>query len=222
MPAHKKKTPELYCQECKKKLERKRLPNGDLEYFFHFTRRKFCDAICFAKNLSSRPRSPVVGWSQAHLRARKLVALGPCARCKKPEARDVHHRDGNHLNNSRENLERICRSCHNREHRQRGSCVICGKPQKGLGYCDKHYQRFKKWGDPLAVKDNQFSGIRKDGDPKAMKMCAVLGCSAKYHANGYCTKHTQQARRGTLGVEQLSKSEAAKIGWEKRRLQSED
>lgn len=163
MPAHKKPTPELYCQECGKKLERKRLPNGDLEYLIHFNRRKFCGRLCMGKNFDRR-HSPDVGWSTAHYHARKVKAKGPCNRCGKPSAKDVHHKDGNHLNNSTENLERICRSCHNLEHSTRGSCKICGKPQKGLGYCDKHYQRFKKWGDPLKVKDNQHTPIRLSED----------------------------------------------------------
>ena len=217
MPAHKKPTPERFCEHCGKQLERKRLPNGDLEYLVHFNRRKFCDRHCMASAFDQR-HSPEVGWSTAHYHARKMVPAGCCNRCGKPDASDVHHKDGNHLNNLLENLERICRSCHVREHKQRGSCAICGLPQKGLGYCNKHYLRFKKWGDPLAIKDNQFSEVRKDGEQKHQKPCQVRGCNAKYHANGYCTKHAQQAKRGTLGKEQLNKSEAAKAGWEKRRL----
>lgn len=219
MPAHKKPTPVRHCEQCGKQLERKRLPNGDLEYLIHFNSRKYCDRSCMAKAFDSR-HSVEVGWSAAHSVARSLVPKGPCNRCGKPQARDVHHKDGNHLNNSLENLERICRSCHNREHKQKGSCVICGKPMKGLGYCEKHYQRFKKWGDPLAVKDNQFSEVRQDGESKYQKTCQAQGCNAKHHANGYCTKHAQQARRGTIGMAQLSKSEAARVGWEKRRLLS--
>ena len=154
-----KPTPERYCAECGKKLERKRLPNGDLEYLVHFNRRKYCDRHCMASAFDLR-HSPEIGWSTAHYHARKEILPGSCNRCGKPNARDVHHRDGNHLNNSPENLERICRSCHSREHKPKGLCVICGEPQKGLGYCEKHYQRFKKWGDPHAVKDNQFAPCR--------------------------------------------------------------
>lgn len=77
---------------------------------------------------------------------------------------DVHHKDHNHRNNSPENLERICRRCHVREHRPRGCCVICGKPQKGVGYCDKHYQRFRKHGDPFLVKRNQHTQLCKSED----------------------------------------------------------
>src|SRR5579864_1017884 len=117
MPIPRKSTTERYCVECGKQLERKRLPNGDLEYLFHFTRRKFCNQSCMAANFDRR-HSPVVGWSTAHYHARKSVPKGPCVRCGKPNARDVHHEDENFLNNSPENLERICRSCHNREHRK--------------------------------------------------------------------------------------------------------
>jgi hypothetical protein len=44
------------------------------------------------------------------------------------------------------------------------SCSVCGKPQKGLGYCEKHYQRFKKWGDPLLTKRNQHSPLKRSAD----------------------------------------------------------
>lgn len=129
------------------------------------------------------------------------------------EALDVHHRDGDFQNNCLSNLQRICRSCHNKEHKQRGLCVICGAPQKGLGYCDKHYQRFKKHGDPLLVKDNQFTSPRTDSEANPTRACQVTGCKNPYHANGYCGKHAQQFRRGTLGLPQNTKSQAAKIRW---------
>lgn len=217
MPAHKKPTPEIYCQECGKKLERKLLPNGDLEYLIHFNKRKFCDRHCMAANFDKR-HSPEVGWSTAHYHARKLVPKGPCSRCEKPVAIDVHHKDGNHLNNLAENLERICRSCHNLEHKQKSSCKICGKPMKGLGYCEMHYQRFKKHGDPLAIKDNQFVPIRQEGWQHPEKGCKVLDCTGKHHARGYCSKHAQQAKRGTLGVPQVSRSEMAKKQWAEGRF----
>ena len=104
-----------------------------------------------------RPPQPEEDWSTSHYHARKLVPPGPCETCGKPDAMDVHHRDGDHLNNSLPNLVRICRSCHTRLHQPRRSCTICGKPAEGLGYCGKHYQRFRKYGDPLLVRVNQYS-----------------------------------------------------------------
>lgn len=158
-----KEAPFLSCAECGKQLVRKRYPNGDLEFLGNFAKRKFCDQACMGRAFDKR-HSQDVGWSAAHSVARSLVPKGPCVRCGKPSARDVHHKDGDHLNNLPTNLERICRSCHNQEHRPKGSCVICGQPMKGLGYCDKHYQRFKKYGDPLLTKVNQHTEARKSDD----------------------------------------------------------
>ena len=159
MGAHKKHTPEKYCEFCGKKLERKRLPNGDLEYFAHFNRRKYCNIKCFGKATENKPKLTKVGWMASHRRARKICPLGPCARCGSPENVDVHHKDEDWQNNAPENLERLCRSCHMKEHRNPHFCSVCGKPAKGLGYCDKHYQRFKKYGDPLMFKRNQHTPL---------------------------------------------------------------
>lgn len=142
--------------------------------------------------------SVVRTWSATHAKARKMVPQGPCEKCGRESARDVHHVDGNHMNNERSNLQRICRGCHNQAHRPAKCCVICGRPQKGLGYCELHYQRFKKWGDPLIVKDNGFVLARRDSDANPQKSCAVLGCLRKYHGKGYCGMHLQRVNRGRL------------------------
>lgn len=51
----------------------------------------------------------------------------------------------------------------------------CDGENKGYGYCNKHYQRFKKYGDALICF------------PK--KSCSIDGCINKYLAKGYCNKH---------------------------------
>ena len=68
---------------------------------------------------------------------------------------DVHHKDGNPENNSPENLRRLCRSCHLKAHRQAKHCSICGATVKGYGYCNRHYIRFKKYGNPLWVNGQE-------------------------------------------------------------------
>jgi len=105
-----------------------------------------------ARAFEEKPKTDDPAWMTAHYHARKIVGSGPCERCGSPDASDVHHKNGNWKDNSPENLERICRSCHNKVHRKRKPCVICGTPQKGLGYCNKHYIRFKKYGDPLMLR----------------------------------------------------------------------
>lgn len=39
-----------------------------------------------------------------------------CSKCRKEKPLDVHHKDGNHKNDSSENLEILCESCHYTEH----------------------------------------------------------------------------------------------------------
>lgn len=163
MPMPRKPDPEKYCEHCGKKLERKRQRNGSLESLLHFGRRKFCDRTCTAAAFDARP-SRSVDWETTHWHARKLVPPGPCSKCGKPDASDVHHKDGDHTNNDPSNLTRLCRSCHMLEHSRKRLCVVCGKPQKGHGYCDKHYQRWKKWGDPLIVKANQHTKAQQAAD----------------------------------------------------------
>lgn len=115
MPAHKKETPEKYCQTCGKKLERKRLPNGDLEYLIHFNRRKFCNELCFANRAIPLKDDPC--WMTAHYHARRACPPGPCAMCGRAVRTDVHHKDGDWQNSTPENLVRLCRSCHLKVHR---------------------------------------------------------------------------------------------------------
>lgn len=159
-----KPTPLKFCAACGTKLERKRLKNGQLESLLHFSRRPYCDRACMAAGFRAKPKTGSPSWMTAHLRARQLKPSGPCESCGSSRNVDVHHRDGDWQNNALENLQRLCRSCHNKQHRKRASCMVCGEPAKGLGYCEKHYQRFKKWGDPLMVKHNQHTPVQRMSD----------------------------------------------------------
>lgn len=194
------------CAYCGKPLVRKRFSNGVLESQNQMRRRKFCDRRCMARKFDQKPET---SWAGAHEEARSIKSPGPCERCGKPDARDVHHKNGNWQDNSPNNLERICRSCHIREHRGGKRCVVCGSPHKGLGFCDKHYQRFKKWGHPMIVKENQFTECRNADDPIPTQLCLVPWCGKKRHAQGYCSRHAMQARRGRMF---LSTSEDLRFG----------
>jgi hypothetical protein len=143
------------CGFCGKIMERKRSKHGQLQCWLHYGRQKYCDRLCMSEAFAARP-SRSIEWSCTHHRARRRCPKGPCAKCAKPDALDVHHKDGDHTNNVPSNLERICRSCHNREHSRKKYCAVCGLPQKGLGYCNKHLARFKKYGDPLLSRVNQY------------------------------------------------------------------
>ena len=152
MAMPRKETPLKHCVHCGKQLERKRWKHGVLESLLHYGRRKYCDRICMAKAFDAREDRTDTLPCSARWHSRKLVPPGSCEVCGALDARDVHHMDGDVHNNVVENLMRICRSCHNSKHRKRKPCRICGKPQKGLLLCNKHYLRFKKYGNPLYTK----------------------------------------------------------------------
>lgn len=124
----------------------------------HFSRRKFCDMACMARGFTGRFKATVTSPTEGRYRARTIKRRIRCEECGLERGRlDVHHLDENPLNNDPTNLKVLCRRCHRQKHAKIIPCVVCGKPQKGLGYCEKHYQRFKKYGDPLMFKRNQHS-----------------------------------------------------------------
>lgn len=59
------------------------------------------------------------------------------------------------------------------------TCSISGCRERAIarGWCQAHYQRWRKHGDPLTTK-------RK---PRAK--CSVGGCDAWAHGHGYCRRH---------------------------------
>lgn len=62
-------------------------------------------------------------------------------------------------------------------------CAIeeCGRPHYGHGWCEKHYLRWRRTGDPLRV--------RKPGNPPSLAPCNVAGCDVTARSRGMCTKH---------------------------------
>jgi hypothetical protein len=71
----------------------------------------------------------------------------------------LHHNDKNRENNTAGNVRTLCGSCHAKWHwshgwksKPRATCSICGGPVKGLGFCQKHFRRFRKYGNPLLVQ----------------------------------------------------------------------
>lgn len=147
-----------YCAFCKALMNRKRYKSGALESNLHFRRRKYCDRDCMKKAFTlSKDQHSTESNSRANARLRMeyFLKYDKCQNCGGTNNLDVHHNDGDPFNNRLNNLTLLCRSCHIKEHRGGKKCVICGDKHKGLGYCDKHYQRYKKYGDPHFKKENR-------------------------------------------------------------------
>lgn len=83
-----------------------------------------------------------------------------CASCGSTDRLQIHHLDSDQTNNDPSNLMTLCVSCHTKWHWTHGkkpssqplACSVCGKRADGLGFCEKHRLRFKKYGDPYLTK----------------------------------------------------------------------
>ena len=118
-------------------------------------------------------------------RARKLFDLSLCNKCGKSGI-DRHHKDGNPLNNTPENVEILCRRCHMDadgriktlealwEHNRTkpktppSPCVICRTPYKPLrkGRCHNCNMYLRKYGIERSIifKANPVTwDMRNDG-----------------------------------------------------------
>lgn len=100
---------------------------------------------------------------------------------------------------------------------RRCSLPDCNEKHCGLGYCNKHYLRFKKFGDPHQTKFIEF--------------CTVEGCDKKHASHGLCHMHNARVRNtGTIDLipgptickenrcnELIYKSQLCLNHWEKQR-----
>lgn len=62
----------------------------------------------------------------------------------------------------------------------------CDRKFEAKGLCSKHYQRFKKYGDPLVIKlHKRYKGI----------LCETKDCNEKAVSRGLCDKHYRRYKK---------------------------
>lgn len=101
-------------------MERKR-SNGRLEDAGVFRRRRFCSLTCANSRID-------VTKGTLHYRARKL--RGPaCEACGATTSLHAHHVDQNPANNTPENVQTLCKRCHDFWHatQKRRGWLIAGR-----------------------------------------------------------------------------------------------
>ena len=165
MPRPKKPDPEKSCKQCGTRMERKRF-NGRMEDRGVFLRRQYCSLDCSSQAQETNTDATFSKHAKAHRK-------DSCESCGTNERLQQHHLNGNRADNHPSNLMTLCVSCHAKWHWENGkkpwkeqsACTVCGKPSDGLGLCQKHRIRYKKYGDPLLTKirnGSQYVLVRED------------------------------------------------------------
>lgn len=114
------------CQVCGIQMTRKRY-NGHLEDMGAFSRRKYCSLSC----ANTRETLTKHGYSW---RARKHLK-GSCEACGYQKALQAHHIDQDKTNNEPENIQTLCKHCHDFWHTaaKRNGIQIAGRMPSLVG-----------------------------------------------------------------------------------------
>ena len=142
------------CKRCGKQFWRKRY-SGRLEDRTGFLNRKFCSLHC------ANMRGLWGKSSTAHHRYSQKFRKKRCESCGTRQHLHVHHINENWTDHRKKNLKTLCIVCHLQGPHKRISppCRVCGKKSRRRRMCQKHFQRWKKYGNPSLTR------IRKVGTP---------------------------------------------------------
>lgn len=156
-----KPTPERKCKACGNLIPRL-VKNGRIQELAHYLKKVYCNRACMAQGMQKEICRSL---SHSHSKAARTVKPA-CEACGKKGRLHVHHIDEDPTNNTPSNLKTLCSSCHRRSHSPnfmadgvtRKRCKHCAQPSVRRGLCSSHLNRFRRHGDPLAVKIRKGSG----------------------------------------------------------------
>lgn len=83
----------------------------------------------------------------------------------------------------------------------------CSNKVRARGWCDKHYRRWKRNGDPMVKR-------------RVRGTCTVEDCPNEHRARGWCYKHYQRwLHHGDLTAD-LRRKDVVKYGWAHGRVRA--
>ncbi len=107
--------------------------------------------------------------------------ITPCNRCKKEvtgQQRDIHHKDHNRDNDSFDNFEILCVSCHRLEHGNKPmqKCTYCGTRDKGrkAKYCKDCNHNKSKVGKYCLTCNKGFDSFICEKAKYCSKSCSCI------------------------------------------------
>lgn len=130
MPMPLKTLPDKSCKKCGKSFNRRVMPNGRKQDVKLYLKQEFCSLSC--ANTRETMTLTVHGYS---FRARKHLK-NCCEACGYTKALHAHHIDQDKANNEPENIQTLCKHCHNFWHtaQKRMNKEIAGRmPSLGIG-----------------------------------------------------------------------------------------
>lgn len=94
----------------------------------------------------------------------------------------------------------------------RPPCTVngCSNDHVAGGFCNLHYRRWKKWGDPLFIK------------PPAATVCTIPGCQDPPVGRGWCRKHYYRWERNGDPVQTKILPPGTALNWLRNELQHGD
>ncbi len=116
-------------------------------------------------------------WLSRHLQD----VITPCNRCNTlstGQQRDIHHKDYNPHNDSFDNFELLCVSCHRLEHGNKTlqKCYYCGTRNKGrkAKYCKNCNHNKSKIGKYCITCNKGFDSFKCENVKYCSKSCACI------------------------------------------------
>lgn len=96
------------------------------------------------------------------------------------------------------------------------SCSVesCERKSVSRGWCDMHYRRWKRHGDPLAVKPGNGQWGERIPEVPAERQCSLDGCVSPMSSRGWCKKHYKRWERNGDPLKTVSRDDAAPCAFE--------